>query len=176
MDTTLRSLMPAADEFAPYYGTYISAVPAGDILITLANQRGETHRLLGGISEAKSLFAYAPGKWNIREVMGHVIDAERVFAYRALRVSRQDATPLPSFDQDLFVKNGNFSGRTIKDLAEEFDHVRLSTLDLLSHFADDAWSHRGTASNNPVTPRSLAWIIAGHEFHHMKIIREKYLG
>jgi hypothetical protein len=175
MDTTLRSLMPAADEFAPYYGTYISKVPAGDILITLANQRAETHRLLTGISEARSLFSYAPGKWNIREIMGHVIDAERVFAYRALRVSRQDATPLASFDQDSFVKNGNFSGRTIKDLAEEFDHVRITTLDLYSHLIDEAWSCRGTASNNPVTVRSLAWIIAGHELHHTRIIKEKYL-
>jgi hypothetical protein len=175
MTHATRSTRPAADEYAGYYEKYISAVPDGDILATLAAQRANTLALLNSIPESKGGSSYAPGKWSIKEVIGHVIDCERVFAYRALRIARNDTTPLASIDQDALVREGKFNDRTLRDLALEFDAVRSATLALLANLADETWSRRGTASNNPVTTRSLAWITAGHEKHHGAIVREKYL-
>jgi hypothetical protein len=176
MPFSLQTARPEAGEFAPYYLTYVAAVPDGDIRATLAVQRGETIAIFSAIPESRADFAYAAGKWTIKELFGHVIDTERVFAYRALRIARNDKTALASFDQDEFVRSGNFSARSLASLVTEYDHVRLATIDLFAQFADDLWSRTGTASNNPVTVRSLAWIIAGHNRHHARILVEKYLG
>jgi len=173
--TSLHSIRPSADEHAAYYGTYIGAVPDGDILATLSQQLESTPALLRGLSDQQGMFAYAEGKWNLKEVVGHIIDCERIFAYRALRIARGDQTPLPSFAENDFAKFGGYASRTLSDITDEFQHLRVSTLDLLSHLDESAWVRRGIASNNPVSVRAMAWIIAGHERHHMNIIRERYL-
>ncbi|HMH84234.1 MAG TPA: DinB family protein [Gemmatimonadales bacterium] len=167
---------PEPSEYAPHYETYISKVPEGNLLKALEDQRRETQQLLGGLSEAKALHRYAPDKWSIKEVLGHVMDSERVFCYRALRFARADGSPLPGFDEKAWVPAGRFDGRSLKDLAAELDAVRRATIALLSSLDAEALTRRGTANNNPITVRALAWIIAGHERHHLGIVRERYLA
>lgn len=166
---------PATDEYAPYYGKYTSLVPDGDILATLTQQIDATLALLRALPEEQGNHRYAPEKWSIKEVIGHLIDAERIFAYRALRIARGDTTPLPGFEQDGYITNGNFDVRQLADLAAEFETVRQSTLFLLRHLTDEAWLRRGVASDNPVTVRALAYMMAGHELHHVEILRSRYL-
>jgi len=168
----------ADDEHAPYYGRYVSrakdAVGEGDAVAHLAAQGERTAALLRGLSPERAGFRYEPGKWSVREVVGHMADTERIMAYRALRFGRGDETPLPGMDQDVFMAVSGFDARTIEDLADEFAAVRRATLALVSHFDDAALARRGTASDNPVTVRALVGIIAGHELHHLAILRERY--
>jgi hypothetical protein len=166
---------PAMDEYAPYYSKYTSLVPEGDIVATLTQQVDATLVLLRGLPEEQGSYRYAPEKWSIKELVGHVIDTERIFAYRALRIARGDTTPLPGFEQDGYITNGNFDGRQLSDLASEFETVRQSTLFLLKHLNDEAWLRRGVVSENEVSVRALAHIIAGHELHHLEILRSRYL-
>jgi hypothetical protein len=174
--TTPRYDRPDSGEYAPYYGTYIAKVPDGDLLRGLETQSEQTMTLLSGVPETRGSFAYAPGKWTLKEVLGHVIDAERVFSYRALRIARGDTISLPGFDQDPWVPNSGANGRTVADLLGELRVVRASTLALLRHLPAEAVTRVGTASDKPVSVRALAWIIAGHERHHIGIIRERYLS
>lgn len=174
--TTCVIPRPAADEYAPYYGAYISRVPEGDLCAVLVTQLGETLTLLQSIPESRGTHRYAPGKWSIKEVVGHLIDTERIMGYRALRIARADTTPLPGFEQNDYVPAGEFDQRTLADLGEEFAAVRQASLHLLRHVPPDAWTRRGTASGNPFTPRALAYVIAGHERHHVGILKSKYLG
>jgi uncharacterized damage-inducible protein DinB len=167
---------PEAGEYAPYYDRYIALVRGDDILGTLDQQRRETMLLLSGRDEEEGDFRYAPGKWSAKEVLGHVCDTERVFAYRALRISRADATPLAGFEQDDYVRNGPFANRTLSDLVEDFIAVRRATLSLLRNLDEAAWTRRGIANKNEVTVRALAFIIAGHELHHRRILEEKYFA
>jgi hypothetical protein len=167
---------PQAGEYAPYYDRYISLVQENDILSTLDRQRGQMVLLLCGLSEAEGDFRYAPEKWSAKEVLGHICDSERVFAYRALRISRGDATPMEGFEQDDYVKNGPFARHPIADVIEDYIAVRRATLSLLRSLEDVAWSRRGVANKNEVTVRALAYTIAGHEVHHRRILEEKYLG
>jgi hypothetical protein len=169
------SARPESNEYAPYYGKYVSLVPQGDILITLEKQAPETAELLAR-PEADGDFRYAPGKWSVKESLGHVIDAERVFAYRALRIARNDKTPLPGFEQDDYVKYGPFDQCTLTALVEEFTAVRKSTVLMFRALDEAAWTRRGTASNNEVTVRALAYMIAGHELHHRRIFQDKYFS
>jgi len=164
---------PESNEYAPYYDKYISLVPEGDILVTLEKQLPATLALLAR-PESDGDFRYAPGKWTVKESLGHVIDAERVFSYRALRISRNDKTPLAGFEQDDYVKYGPFSRCTLARLVDEFGSVRKATVALFRALDDAAWTRRGVASNNEVTVRALAYMIAGHELHHRRIFREKY--
>jgi hypothetical protein len=166
---------PAKDEYAPYYEKYTSLVLEGDVLATLDQQLAATLALLRSLPEQQGNHRYAPEKWSIKELVGHVIDTERIFAYRALRIARGDQTPLPGFEQDGYITNGNFDSRQLADLAAEFETVRQSTLFLLRHLSDEAWVRRGVASENEVTVRALAHIIAGHELHHLEILRSRYL-
>ena len=163
-----------AGEYAHYYERYISLVHGEDILATLDQQRRETMTMLCGRDEADGDFRYAPDKWSAKEVLGHVCDTERVFAYRALRFSRADATPLEGFEQDDYVRNGPFAQRPLSDLVEDFIAVRRATLSLLRNLDEEAWMRRGIANKNEVTVRALAYTIAGHELHHRKILQEKY--
>jgi hypothetical protein len=167
---------PQAGECAPYYDRYISLVQGEDILDTLDRQRREMMLLLSCCDEKDGDFRYAPDKWSAKEVLGHVCDTERIFAYRALRIARADATPLESFEQDDYVRNGPFAQRPIADLVEEFIAVRRATLSLLRNLDEAAWSRRGVASKNDVSVRALAYMIAGHELHHRKILEEKYFA
>jgi uncharacterized damage-inducible protein DinB len=166
---------PTDAEYAPYYGRYINLVPEGDIVDTLSQQLEETLGLLGGISESQAGYRYAPGKWSIKELVGHVIDAERIFAYRALRFARNDKAPIEGFEQDEFVQNGNFDERTLADLAQEFEHVRRANLLLFRSLGEQTLSLKGTASENEVSVRALLYITAGHERHHMEILKTRYL-
>lgn len=171
----VKAMRPQAGEYAEYYGKYISLVPAGDLLSTLARQLEETLALLKSIPETQGERRYAAGKWSIKELVGHMIDSERVFAYRALRFARHDPTPLSGFDQDHYVQQANFDARPLSELAEEYEHVRRASLLLFRHLDGDAWARRGTANDNEVSVRALAFIIAGHEAHHVQILRSRYL-
>jgi len=165
---------PSADEYAPFYHTYVKLITTDDILGALESQRLQMSQLLAGRSEREGNFRYAAGKWSVKEVVGHIIDAERIFSYRALRIARGDATPLASFEQDDYIRAGNFGERTLADLAEEFLAVRAATLALLRSWNDEAWGRRGVASQKEVTARAMAYIIAGHELHHRGILVERY--
>ncbi len=167
---------PHPGEYAPYYEHYISLVQGEDILDTLDQQRRQTMLLLCGRDDEEGDFRYAPGKWNAKEVLGHICDSERVFAYRALRIARADTAPLEGFEQDDYVRNGPFAHRPLADLVEDFIAVRRATLSLLRNLEEAAWTRRGIANKNEVTVRALAYIIAGHELHHRRILEEKYFA
>ena len=167
---------PQAGEFAPYYSRYLDLVPDGDVMGTLAAQIHPTLGVLRTISDAGSLKRYAPGKWSVREVVGHLIDTERIFAYRALRFARNDQTPLPGFEQDDYIAPARFDARPWAGLIGEFEAVRNSNLAMFRGFDVEAWMRRGVASGNPMSVRAAAYVIAGHERHHMGVIREKYMG
>lgn len=171
----MSATAPAPSEYAPYYQKYVSLVPAGDVVETLRRQSADTLALLGAISEERAGTRYEPGKWSVKELVGHLLDSERVFTYRALRFARGDRTPLPGFDQDPYVRAGNFDARTLADLAAEFEQVRAATVSLLRSLDEEAWGRRGTANDNEVSVRALAYIVAGHEAHHVNILRTKYL-
>jgi len=165
---------PEAGEFAEYYGKYIVKVPGTDVLGILESERLQMSRSFAGRSERDGNFRCAPGKWTIKEILGHVTDAERIFTYRALRIGRGDETPLSSFEQDDYVKRGGFAARALADLAEEFDAVRGASISLFRSFDDEAWGRRGVASQKPVTVRALGFITAGHQIHHRMILEQSY--
>jgi DinB superfamily len=165
---------PEPGEYAPFYETYVSLVQGGDVIAQLESQRLQTAQLFVASTERDGNFRYAPGKWSIKEVVGHLSDSERVFSYRAMRIARGDQTPLPGFEQDDYVKNGNFGEQSLADLVAEYGAVGAATLALLRSFNAEAGARRGTASDKPVTVRALAFIIAGHELHHREILKERY--
>jgi hypothetical protein len=166
---------PDPSEYAPHYETYVSKVPGGNLLEILEDQRRETQELLAEIPEGRAIHRYAPGKWSIKEVVGHVTDAERVFSYRALRFARGDETPLPGFDEKAYAPAGRFDTRALLDLAVELDAVRRATIALFTGLDPEALARRGTANTKEISVRALAYIIAGHERHHVGILRERYL-
>ena len=166
--------LPGAGEYAEYYGRYVSRLAGDDLIAILERQGAATARLLAATTELLAALRYAPGKWSVREVVGHVSDCERVFAYRALSIGRGDPTPLPAFDENLWAPEGRFERRTLADLAAELASVRAATLSLFRSFDETAFARRGTGGGNPVTPRGLAAIIAGHEMHHLELLRERY--
>jgi len=167
---------PQPGEYAPYYERYISLVQGEEVLAILDQQRRQMMLLVSCRDDAEGDFRYAPGKWSAKEVLGHICDTERVFAYRALRISRADATPLEGFEQDDYVRSGPFANRPLEDLVEDFIAVRRATLSLLRNLDETAWDRRGVANKNEVSVRGLAYIIAGHELHHRRILEEKYFA
>jgi hypothetical protein len=169
------SFRPQPGEYAPYYDRYIPLVQGNDILATLDEQRRQTVLLLSGRNEADGDLRYAPDKWSLKEVLGHLNDTERIMSYRALRIARADATPIEGFEQDDYVRNGPFVRRLLADLIEDYIGVRRATLSLFRNLDEAAWTRRGVANKNEVTVRALAYIIAGHELHHRRMIEEKYL-
>lgn len=168
-------LKPEQSEFLPYYARYTDLVGAGDIVGTLAAQMKETQALLRGLPGSIGHHRYAPGKWSVSEMIGHVIDAERIFSVRALRFARGDTQPLPGFEQDDYATNSAFDDYPLAELASELDAVRQSTIFLYKHFDEAAWMRRGIASGAEVSVRALAHIIAGHELHHRQILQTRYL-
>jgi|SRR5450755_4153918 hypothetical protein len=169
------SLRPEPGEYAPYFERYISLVPGHDVLAALEDQRRQMLLLLSGRPEADGDLRYAPEKWSLKEVLGHINDTERIMSYRALRIARGDTTPLAGFEQDDYIRNGPFAHCTLADLIEEYIAVRRATVSLLRNLDQTAWSRRGVANKNEVTVRALAYTIAGHELHHRRIVEEKYL-
>jgi len=165
---------PQTSEHLPYYSRYIVLVQGQDLTATLEKQIGESLPFLHGISEQKSLHRYAPGKWSIKEVLGHLIDAERIFVYRALRFARNDPKPLTGFDQDPYVAAAGFDAHPWSDLVAEFEHVRRSTILFFRGLTSEAAMRSGLANDASITVRSLGYIIAGHELHHVGILRERY--
>ena len=173
--TATASQRPQAGESASYYDRYISLVPGNDILTTLDEQRRHMLLLLSGRTESDGDLRYAPDKWSLKEVLGHLNDTERIMSYRALRIARADATPIEGYEPDDYTRNSPFARCTIEALIEDYIAVRRATISLFRNLDELAWTRRGTASDNEVTVRALAYIIAGHELHHRKILEEKYL-
>jgi hypothetical protein len=166
---------PESNEYAPYYERYISLVPDEDLVKTLERQGAETLALLRGLDEEKGAHRYEPGKWSVKQLVGHISDGERIFSYRALAFARGDSQPLPGMEQDEWMAGVDFDARTLAGLVDEFEAVRSATLHLLRHLSDEAWARRGAASGNEVTVRALAYVIAGHEAHHVRVLKERYL-
>jgi uncharacterized damage-inducible protein DinB len=166
---------PQPTEAAEYYSRYIDLITSDDIVPVFENQMSEMLQFLSGISEEQSLHSYAPGKWTIREVLNHVNDGERVFAARAFWFARGFTDALPSFEQDIAVQAAQANNTSWADLVEEFKIVRLGTISFFKSMPEEAWDRTGIASDNPVSVRALAYIIAGHVAHHIGVLREKYL-
>lgn len=167
---------PEKTEYAEYYERYVSLVEETDIVSALETQGGELRSALADVSEEKSDYRYAAGKWSIKELVGHMLDSERVFAYRALRFSRNDKTPLASFDENFYIENSNFGNRKLTDLIEEFAHLRKADFIFFKNLNDETWLRRGTASGAEVSVRALAYIMVGHVRHHANILQERYLA
>jgi uncharacterized damage-inducible protein DinB len=166
---------PKTGDYATFYEKYIVLVPEGEFLQILETQLREWQRLLGDLSEEQADFRYEPGKWSIKDMIGHVSDSERIFAYRLLRIARGDQTPLAGFEQDDYVRTANSSARKRSDLLEEFTAVRRATIALVSSMDDSAWVRRGVASQREISATAMAFVIAGHERHHRRILEERYL-
>ncbi len=165
---------PADSEYNSYYQPYVKEVPDGDLLAMLREQRDSTAAVLAGISDKQAGFRYAEGKWSIREVFGHLSDAERVFSYRALRIGRGDTVDLAGFDENAWVPLARFESRPMADVAAEFRAVREASIALARSFDAEAWLRIGSAGGHPVSARALVWILAGHERHHLRVLAERY--
>lgn len=166
---------PDRSEYPQYHHQYIERVPDGDVLEVLERQNATTVEFLGGISEERAGHRYEPGKWSIREVVGHLTDIERIFCYRALAFARNDPMPLPSIEQDDYVRHSNYAEQRLADIVEQFRVTRLGTLAMFRTFDSPTLMRRGTASDFEFTVRAIAYILAGHELHHIGVIKEKYL-
>ncbi len=167
-------MRPNPADYNSYYETYIKEIEGNDILKILNEQNKKTQEVLNSFSEHKGNYRYADGKWTVKEVVGHLLDTERVFAYRALCIARGEKKSLPGFEQDDYVKDGNFNSRNLSDLNYEFRLLRESNLLLFRSFSEDMLNKRGTANSSAITVRAILWIIAGHEKHHVKILLERY--
>jgi DinB superfamily len=172
--STLRLTRPTAEEAAPYYQDYIARVGGENMGELLLEQLAEVERLCGSLDNAAAMARYAPGKWSVKEMLGHLNDSERIFSYRLLRISRGDQTPLPGFEQNDYVPAGRFDERPLAELLAEFRAVRLSTVALAAGIPSERWSSSGVASDNRVTARALIYIIVGHVTHHLGVLRERY--
>lgn len=167
---------PSKNEYAEYYDRYVSLVEETDIIAAMEEQLHEVEQIFAEISEEKSLYAYAEGKWTIKELIGHLADGEMIFAYRALRISRADKTPIEGFEQDDYIENSNFNSMRLADLIEELVLSRKISLILFGNLTEDAWKRTGTASDATVSVRALAFMMVGHIRHHLRILRERYLN
>lgn len=166
---------PEKNEYAEYYETYVSLVEETDIVSALQNQLAELENLFAEMSEEKAAYAYAEGKWSIKELIGHLIDGERIFSHRAFRFSRADQTALAGFEQNDYITHGNFNNQSLADLIEEFSLLRKANNILFKNLSAEAWTRTGTASDAQVSVRALAYIMVGHVRHHANILKERYL-
>jgi len=166
--------VPSQGEFAPFYRGYVERVGTGAVVREMDAQLEEVQRLLVGVSDDEAMHRYAPGKWSVKEVVGHIADTERIMAYRALRIARGDATPLAGFDENAFVAQAGFDRRTFDSLLDEWVVVRHATLALFRGFGDEEIGRAGISNGVPVTVRALAYIVVGHVAHHLDILRERY--
>jgi len=166
---------PKPGEYNAYYDRYISLIPGSDIIATLTNQLPKTVALLSAHGEEAEL-RYEPGKWSVKEVVGHLNDTERIMTYRALRIARNDRTPIEGFEQDDYIRGGPYADLRLADLVEEFQRIRTATLAFFRNLRAADWTRRGIANNNEISVRALAYVIGGHELHHRHILEEKYFG
>lgn len=167
-------MIPRSDEYASFYASYVARVPEDDIVAAMTKQGEELTALLGSIDETRAAHRYAEGKWSIREMTGHLADAEAVFGYRALAISRGDRASLPGFDEDTYVRSANFDRWKMADLVEALAAYRRANLVLFRNLEELSWGRTGTANGSPVTVRALAWIIVGHARHHLAVLHERY--
>lgn len=167
-------MKPPESEYPAYYHRYIAALGDVDLAEILRTEVQVIESLGALMNDDDALFRYAEGKWSIKEVLGHLIDCERVFAYRAMCIARGEAQPLPGFDEDAYVANAAFDARSLRSLVEEFTSVRNATITLMESMTSSAMQLSGTANDNPITVRALLWIIAGHTEHHLRVLRERY--
>jgi uncharacterized damage-inducible protein DinB len=168
--------VPKAEELTPYYQSYLKYIPVdADLLSLIKEQANATQQFLASIPKEKESFAYAGGKWMLKEVVGHLCDTERILAYRALCFARNDKTPLAGFDENSYTPNSNYSSRSLKNIAEELATVRTASISLFSNMSDEMFERTGTANNNSYTARQMLFFIAGHEKHHLAVINERYL-
>ncbi len=173
--TPIAVSRPEADEFAPFYANYIAGVPPiEDAAALLTTQSNGLVRQLAALSDAQAGFRYADGKWSIKELLGHMCDAERIFAYRLLRIGRGDATPLPGFEENDYVPAGAFDQRPLADILEEWIAARSSTIALVRGLPSEAWTRRGVANGRPISARAIIYVMLGHIDHHQKILEERY--
>jgi len=175
MSTAAHAVKPDASEYASFYETYVSLVPEGDVVEAMSRQLDEVTALFGGIAEERGGHSYAEGKWSIRQLVGHVIDGERIFAYRALAIARGEQQPLPGMDQDEYMAHSDFDSRTLADLIAEFAHARAANVLMFRGLSEEAWLRRGTASEREVSVRAIAHIVVGHVAHHLGVLRARYL-
>ena len=169
-------LKPEANEYAPYYEKYIEQVSATGIRDSFASQPDDLRRALDGLPEEKGLFRYEDGKWTIKELLSHIIDGERIFAYRILRISRGDTTPIEGFEQDDYIATSNANNRSFSDLLDEFEFNRKANVLMVNNLDETALTRMGTASDNSISARALVSILIGHVGHHLNILNERYLG
>lgn len=167
---------PQPNEYDPYYEMYVSLVPEDRIVPVLAAQPAELEAMFADMPDERGTYAYAEGKWTIKELLGHLIDGERMFAYRVLRISRGDKTPIEGFEQDGYIENAYANERSFKDLLHEFSIVREANVMLFNHLKKEAWTRTGTANDVEISVRALIWIMAGHVRHHVAILNERYLA
>ena len=167
---------PLENEYAPDFQGYVSHVSEDDIMPALRSQIDALDVLLEHVAPERETYRYAEGKWSIREIVGHLIDGERVFGYRALCIARGETQNLPGFDQDQYMLTAPFDRIDLEDLLSEFRLVRLSNIAMLRTLDEAAWMRMGTANGNPVSVRALVYVMVGHVRHHMNVLRERYLG
>jgi uncharacterized damage-inducible protein DinB len=167
---------PETNEFAPYYNTYVSKVDGDSVMTVLEQQPAELRSMLAGVADDRGSYAYGEGKWSIKELLSHIIDGERIFAYRVLRVSRGDETPIEGFEQDDYIANANANNRPLDDLLSEFELTRQANLAMIRNISDEGSRRMGTASGVGVSARALVYIMAGHVTHHAAILKERYLA
>lgn len=167
---------PPATDFAPFYQRYIDNVESPEFIRELTRSMHFLQAFFSNIDEHKAAYRYAPGKWSVKEVLSHIIDCERVMSYRALAFSRGDLNALPNFDENLYVTNAETDRRNLDSLLREHEAVRKSTIEMFSSLSDEMLDRAGTASNNRITPRALAFVIIGHEIHHLNVLKERYVG
>lgn len=171
----IHASRPAIDEIPGPHVPYVDLVPDGDVIACLEAGMATTQALLAAVPESRGGYRYAAGKWSIKEVVNHLVDAERVFAFRALTFARGDAGPLPGFDEETYAPAAEADRRALSEVLAEFSSVRAATLTLLRSLPDAAWDRRGTANGRLASVRALAWVIAGHEMHHRRVLAERYL-
>lgn len=165
---------PGPDEYAPMFQAYIERVPDGDILAILRQQGERSQDFFGGLTEEQGDHAYAAGKWSVKRLLQHLADGERLFCYRAMCIARGDTTPLPGFDEVAYAEHDGSDTRPLTDIVGDFAAVRAATLTLFEGFDADAWARRGVANGSPISVRALPWLIAGHELHHLAVLRDRY--
>ena len=162
-------------EFAPYYNTYVSLIEGNEVLPVLDAQSAELRAAVAGMAEEKGTYTYESGKWTIKELLSHIIDGERIFAYRILRISRGDETPIEGFEQDDYIATSNANNRSFDDMLDEFELNRRSNILMVKNIGDEGSKRIGTASGNPISVRAMTYIMAGHVTHHLRILKERYL-
>ncbi|MDH3427231.1 MAG: DinB family protein [Gemmatimonadota bacterium] len=165
---------PEAGEYDPYYETYIGRLDGGSIFSKLAQQSGVVRDQMSGLIAGGGDYRYAPGKWSVKQILGHLADSERIFGMRATCIARGDLAELPGFEQDDYVDAGGFDQRTIESLVREFEFLRAANLEMFGGLEPTAWRIVGKANDSPISVRAIAWILAGHTDHHLTVLGERY--